>query len=267
MDRSRRRESPTTPDGATPGPPRPPIDGLSNAAATGPCGVRDGDGQVGSRQALPVDGEPSEPGFLPASSLQPPLFPLAPRPPTSAVLRTLGEDLAGDSIALGELSTRLGERAFGMVILLPALVNLIPNLPGLTTMFGLLMLFPAVQMALGRRELWLPRAVARRQIGVARLRRLIELSLPIVRRVERYLRPRWSHLTYPPWESLVGIALSVLCLLVAIPIPLTNFVPGLAVLLVALGLVERDGLMILAGIALGSAVLIAGIGLALWFLR
>jgi hypothetical protein len=182
-----------------------------------------------------------------------PMAPAATRRPTSVVLSELAEGLEGPTVTLAELSRRLGDRAFGMVILLPALVNLIPNIPGLTILFGLLMLVPSLQMAVGLRQLWLPARIGRIRLGVPRVQRLIVLGLPHVRRLERYLRPRWTYLTYPPFESLIGLALIFLSLLVAVPIPFSNLVPGFAIVLIALGIVERDGIFIVAGITVGAA--------------
>lgn len=175
------------------------------------------------------------------------------RRPTSVVLTELAEGLEGPSVTLAELTRRLGDRAFGMVILLPGLINLIPNVPGLTIIFGLLMLVPSLQMAIGLRQLWLPARVGRIAFGVPRVQRVIALNVPRVRKLERYLRPRWSYLTYPPFESLIGLALVFLSLLVAVPIPFSNLVPGFAIVLIALGIVERDGIFILAGIGIGAA--------------
>jgi hypothetical protein len=185
------------------------------------------------------------------------------RRPTSVVLAEIAAGLEGDTIALADLAARLGDRAFGMVILLPAMVNLIPNVPGLTTMFGLLMFVPSLQMALGRRQLWLPRRLAARRLSVPRVQKVVAASLPHVRRFERYLRPRMTWLCRPPFEPLVGLAMALLCLLVALPIPFSNFIPGVAVLVIALGLVEQDGAFIVGGITLGvAAALIVALFLA-----
>ncbi len=52
-------------------------------------------------------------------------------------------------------------------------------------------------------------------------------------------------------EPLVGVICIVLALITIIPIPLAHNVPALALVLIGLGLIERDGLAIIIGAAIG----------------
>ncbi len=142
--------------------------------------------------------------------------------------------------------------AFGGLLLLIALLNMVPNFPGTSIVFGLLMLVPAIQLAMGRRSLWLPRKLGSLTIPAERLRRFVIVVAPRLKKVERWVRPRWEHLALPPWEQAVGFVVIALAMLVALPIPLSSWLPAFAVLLIALGLIESDGLLIAVGLNLGA---------------
>lgn len=175
------------------------------------------------------------------------------RPPISQILLDVAADIDGPDISLADLMARLRGSAFGGLLLLIALLNMVPNLPGTSIIFGLLMLVPAVQLAMGRRALWLPKRLGSMSLSAERLRKVVDAVAPRLQRLEHWVRPRWSHLALPPWEQAIGIVLIALALLVALPIPLSNWVPAFAVLLVALGLIESDGLLIAIGLCLGVA--------------
>ena len=65
--------------------------------------------------------------------------------------------------------------------------------------------------------------------------------------------PRLSFLTHPPVDRVIGGALVLFSASILVPLPLTNSVPALAIVLVSMGLLGRDGLLVLAGTLLGTA--------------
>ena len=77
----------------------------------------------------------------------------------------------------------------------------------------------------------------------------------------RLLRPRAVALSQPPMEYLVGLVCLLLAVVLVLPVPLGNMLPALAISLLALGILERDGLWILAGLvaAAVSAVVVSGV--------
>jgi hypothetical protein len=135
------------------------------------------------------------------------------------------------------------------------LPNVIPVPPGTSALLGAPLLFLAAQLAFGMRP-WLPRLVAERSMPRAHFVALITRATPWLARAERLLRPRWSALCRPPAEYLVGGVCLLLSLIVFLPIPLGNMLPALAICLLALGILERDGLWVLAGL-LGAAAGVA----------
>lgn len=165
-------------------------------------------------------------------------------------------------MTLGELASALGQRGFGVLIILFALPNLVPfYLPGLSTLAGVPMFVVCAQLALGMPTPVLPGFIARRRITRARLRVLVLKASPWLLRVERMVRPRPSRLTSPFGERLIGAYGLLLSAIVVLPTPLTNGPPALACLIMAMGMTENDSVTISAGAALGLGAAVFSLAL------
>ena len=182
--------------------------------------------------------------------------------------RRLGEILAelaarpAPDLTLGELIESVGDRGYGLLIAALALPNVLPiYLPGLSAVFGLPLVFVALQLTLGRQKLWLPPALGRRSIARATFARMAGAVAPWLARLERALRPRWPEFLGPTAERLAGLLTILLGLLLSLPIPLTNIPLAIPLVLIGLGLAERDGLVLAIGLALGAIVAIAVLAL------
>jgi hypothetical protein len=173
------------------------------------------------------------------------------RLPTSVVLDDLLKDATADHVTLSWVMARLEERSFGLVMLLLALIALVP---GLSTFMGVLLMVPAVQMILARHSPVLPRFVAERRVQTRRLAALIARILPLLRRIETLIRPRWP----TPFEATkraVGAIILLLSLTLVGPIPLSHVIPSFAIMLVALAYLEEDGVMLCVALAVAMSSL------------
>jgi hypothetical protein len=170
------------------------------------------------------------------------------RPRTSELLRALAAAHPGPRVSLGEVIDALGERGFGVLILLFALPNAVPGpaMPGLSAACAIPLSLLAAQLARGRDEPRLPRWLLRRSMTLARFRQLVAYTAPSIQRVERWLRPRPGL----PEARPLGLALLLLTLALAVPLPFANLPPALALTLIALGLVEKDGTAVRVGLVL-----------------
>ena len=178
------------------------------------------------------------------------------RVPTSAVLGRLLED-APEEVTIGWIMGSLRERSFGMVMFLLGLIALVP---GLSALVGALLVVPAGQMMLARHSPALPAFVARRRLPTRRFSRLIGTIIPLLRWIEKLIRPRWAtpiKLT----KRVVGAVILLLGLTLVAPIPLSNVIPAVAIMLIALGYLEEDGVMlaIALAVALASVSMTAGL--------
>ncbi|WP_245593574.1 exopolysaccharide biosynthesis protein [Azospirillum halopraeferens] len=194
------------------------------------------------------------------SDIRPACEPEGARKRASEVLDDFLAHEHGERIVLGDLLAILGDRAFGALLLLLAIPNVLP-VPGLSTATGLVTALVAAQMALGRRAPWLPRRLAAVGIDRAVFLKVVARAHPHVRRIERrLLRPRLPALTSPLAERAVGLVVVVLAVVLSLPIVFGNQPPALAIALIALGLIEKDGAFVLAGLV--ASVLALGVVLA-----
>lgn len=189
------------------------------------------------------------------------------RPRASELLEDFLTHQHGERIALEDLVRILGDRAFGALILLLAIPNVLP-VPGLSTVTGLPIAFAAVQMAAGRPHPWLPRRLARASMEREGFLRVLRRAHPRMEWIERrLLRERLPALTSPMAERLVGVAMMVLALVMALPIVFGNQPPAFALALLALGLIEKDGVFVVAGLVAGVVAIAIVVAVAFGFMQ
>lgn len=184
--------------------------------------------------------------------------------PLSLVLQILSSDLSRERISVGDLLTALGDRALGALMFVFAIPNVLPTPPGTSAVLGVPLIFLATQVAFGRKP-WLPAIITQRSMSREDFHALIQRIIPWLKRAEKLLKPRVNVLAMPPMEYLVGLICFVLALVLVLPIPLGNILPALAISLMALGLLERDGVWISVGIIMAavSMVVVSGVVFAL----
>ncbi len=166
----------------------------------------------------------------------------------SSLLEELYGAFPDEKVSVRELLDRLEGRAFGLLLLLLALPMCIPNIPGISTIFGVLLVAPALQMIFGNKTVWLPQRICEWEFKREHLQSAIRGAVPVVRRIERYVRPRWTFLVRPPITILLGLQTLLMAFVLVLPIPLGNWPPGITVAMTALALLQRDGLIALLSI-------------------
>jgi hypothetical protein len=172
---------------------------------------------------------------------------------TSQRLDRLARDAEGAAVTLDWIFGQLRERAFGLVLLVLALPCCIPFLYGIPQIVALPLLFVSAQLVIGRRLPWLPRRLGARTVSSGALLSIAQRAGPWLVRIEAVSRPRLVALTHAPLDQLVGLALLVFSASILVPLPATNTVPGIAVVIVAMGLLQRDGVLVILGGLLGTA--------------
>lgn len=194
---------------------------------------------------------------------------LAPRRTISETLNDLVHEHEGDTISLGNLVRSMHDRGFALLMMILVLPNCvpIPIPPGMSTVFSIPLLFLAVQMVAGREALWIPEGLKQKRISKSILQRALGIATPRLAKIERIMKPRFNALASVHSERLVGFIWLLLAISIAVPLPMTNFLPGVGILISALGLLGRDGLVMLLGFFIGSmgvafttAILILGVG-------
>ncbi|MGQ3354281.1 MAG: exopolysaccharide biosynthesis protein [Phreatobacter sp.] len=178
-------------------------------------------------------------------------------------LKTVGE---GDRISLAQLTETLGDRAFGLLVLIFALPNIIPMIPGVSTVSGVVIGLVGLQMMVGRHAPWLPSAIGDRSLPRAQLAAMVDRTIGWVAKLERVARPRWTFLTRGLGHVALGAMFVLLGGILALPLSwIGNFPPGVALVVLSIGLLEEDGMLVAAGHAIGivATVLVVALVVAL----
>ncbi len=176
---------------------------------------------------------------------------------TSALLRAFVTNHTEPRISLGALRDALDDRGFGVLLFFFAFPNLIPlNIPLLSAVLGLPLVLLAAQLSYGGHKPWFPAWLANRSFQRQSFATAVLHMLPYLERTERLLRPRLTVLLSWTAERLIGVALFILAVVLTLPIPFGNLLPALSIAIVGLALVEKDGVAVLVGLAVGVASLI-----------
>lgn len=152
--------------------------------------------------------------------------------------------------SVGELLKDFYENGLLLMILffaLPVAIPL-PYPPGFTTIIGIPLILLSVQMLLGFRHVFLPKTISRYKISNNVLITISNKVVPILRWIENYIKPRYSFAQFIYCEQIIGFISLICAISVAIPLPLTNSIPALGIAVMALGLLNRDGIVILCGL-------------------
>jgi hypothetical protein len=179
---------------------------------------------------------------------------------TSQILLALASQ-PGERLTVRDIMSVLQDRAFALLIVLLGLPNCLPMPPPIPLVCGLLLALVAIQIVFGRDAPWLPAQLLNRSLARADVERAVGRAMPAFRKLERFSRPRMTFLDTPIATRVVGAIILVMALGLLFAPPFVGQIPmGLAVCLVGLGLVERDGLVIVGGLIIGSIGMVLSLG-------
>jgi hypothetical protein len=207
-------------------------------------------------ESRPLQGEPHFPlievpcrksfAVAPISCFIPPFMSsLAATEPSerlSDALERLLHEANGQPMRIREMVEALQGRGLQMVIILLCLP------------FGFAIMLSGVRIAFGHRP-WLPGFILNRSLSYPSLERMVTYGCRVHRKIERVVRPRMSAVLDAPGMTMVtGLTIALAGFLLSLPIPppfpLTNTIPGFAIIFLSLGSMERDGRTVLWGYAL-----------------
>src|SRR5262249_9305944 len=176
---------------------------------------------------------------------------------TSQLLRHFVASHTEPRISVGALRDALDDRGFGVLLFIFALPNLVPvNIPLLSAVLGVPLVLLAAQLSYGRHKPWFPDWLTSQSFPREGFVAVVNRALPFLEGVEQVLRPRLTVLLSWTGERLVGIAILILALVLTLPIPFVNWLPACGIAVFGLAIVEKDGVAVLVGLALGIASVI-----------
>lgn len=155
-----------------------------------------------------------------------------------------------DKVTLFDIKTALHERGFGILIIifsLPLSVP-IPVPPGYTTILSIPLILFSLQLLFGFDSPWMPHWLERKSFQRSTLALVVEKTSPALRKIEKFMKPRMSFIFCGPGEKILAFIMLLCALSIAIPLPLTNFIPAIGTTLISLGIMSKDGLLSILGV-------------------
>lgn len=182
----------------------------------------------------------------------------------SEVLQEVAAAHQGERVSVADLLTAMRGRAIAALLFIFAFPNILPAPPGVGAVLGLPLVYLSSQLMFARQP-WLPGFIADRSMTVETFRNIVARATPVLNRAERMLQQRWWPLVSPGAERLLGFVCLMLAVLLSLPIPLGNLLPATAICIIALALLERDGLWVILGLmaTLGAFIWVGGMAYAL----
>ena len=158
----------------------------------------------------------------------------------------------GDSLTVGQLVERVGDRGFGLLLLVLSLPSALPvPAAGYSVPFGLLLVILAVQMLIGKTRPVFPKRMERMTLSKGMAEKLLKGAAWIFKRLEWIVRPRMRWVGQRAGLTLMGCLVMAMAILMMIPIPMTNTFPAFVIFLIGVGLTEEDGFFALGACLVG----------------
>lgn len=156
-------------------------------------------------------------------------------------------------LTLGDIVEAFGRRAFGALLFVFSVPNLLPLPPGSSTVLGAPLVLLAPQVAIGVRHPWLPKKLKARRLSRRDLAKAFDRLIPWLDRIEQASRPRLTWMFGSVGDRLIGLACTLLALVLILPIPFGNMLPAATVGVLSLALIQRDGALAALGYGLFAA--------------
>jgi hypothetical protein len=165
----------------------------------------------------------------------------------------------GAKVSVGEILETIGKRSFGPLLLLAGVLGMTPvsAVPTAPSVIALITILISIQLLFGRDSIWIPRFLQKLSVKAERVRKTVKVAQKPARFVDKLVRPRLEALTRPMADRLVALV----CVLVALAVPplellpLAAFIPSLAIATFGLGLIARDGLVVLIAFVISTSAL------------
>jgi hypothetical protein len=183
---------------------------------------------------------------------------------TTQIIEDVVNKTSSDRIPIRDLVEAMETVGFGLAMMIFAFGILIPLPPPFPSIISVPLVIFSLQMIFGYSAPKLPKKFSNISVKRSVLAMLVQKSSPYIRRVERFLRPRLTFMISPIAERIVGIFTLVFSSFILMPVPLSNFIPGLGILVISFGLLGKDGLIVILGIIIGLVGIVISISTLLF---
>ena len=167
------------------------------------------------------------------------------------VIEDVVNNSSSDRVPIRDLIAAMDSVGFGLAIMIFAFGIIIPLPPPFPSIISIPLVIFSLQMVMGYSAPKLPKRFAKLSVKRSVLAMLVQKSSPYIRKVERILRPRLLFMTSALAERVIGLFILIFATFILFPMPLSNFIPGLGILIISFGLLGRDGVVVIFGIMVG----------------
>ena len=167
------------------------------------------------------------------------------------ILADVVKKTSGDKISINDLIIAMDGGGFGLIMTIFSLPIIIPLPPPFPSLISIPMVVFSFQMMIGCKSPKLPKILSNLSVKRSVLATMVEKSSPYISKAESFVRPRLSTLSSDWFRQIIGFFCFIFSMSVLLPMPLSNFIPGMGVLIASFGLLGRDGLIILLGLFIG----------------
>ena len=164
---------------------------------------------------------------------------------TSQMLKHFVDSIGDSNVSFAYVVQSFEQRSYAGIFFILAILCF---LPGISILAGAVMILPSLQMLLGKKSPTLPKQLARMTISSDRLNHGFDWLMPRLIWLESWVKPRWEIFSSTIAKHIIGFVALLLAIIVAVPFPLSNFLPAAAMLFISIGILERDGLLIALGL-------------------
>jgi hypothetical protein len=173
------------------------------------------------------------------------------KPATTEILEDVVKKTTTDKISVNDLIIAMDSGGFGLIMTIFSLPIIIPLPPPFPSLISIPMVIFSFQMMIGCKSPKLPKRLSNLSVSRNVLAMMIEKSSPYIRKAESFVKPRLSMLSSGWFRQIIGMFCFIFSMSVLLPMPLSNFIPGMGVLIASFGLLGRDGVIILTGLVIG----------------
>ncbi len=162
----------------------------------------------------------------------------------------LRQEAKGKPLSIAEILRILSGKGRSLILILLSIPFCQPiQIPGLSIPFGLAIAFIGLRIVFGKR-IWLPKKLLAKKISSPIFKKITDKTLALVRKIKPWVHPRLIGVCHSPFmEKGNGLIIFILGVFLALPlpIPLSNLTAAWSIFLVALGVLEDDGIFVLIG--------------------
>lgn len=175
------------------------------------------------------------------------------------VIEDVVNKTSADRLPIRDLIDAMQSIGFGLVIMFFSCGIVFPLPPPFPSIIAAPLIIFSLQMMIGYESPKLPKRFSKLTVKRSTLAMLLQKISPFIRKAERVLRPRLSFAVSGFAEKIIGFFIFLFASFVVLPIPLSNFIPGLGILIISFGLMGKDGLFVICGIITGIIGMIISI--------